>query len=178
MTYAAPEGDTFAGINGVIEVRGWNYHPGPDMDSYHAKHPNQPNVGTEQASTTGTRGIYEKDAARGYVAAYDEPPHQWAQTAETWWSWFADRPWLSRRFRLDRFRLSRRADAVLVAVHQLALRHSRYVRFSEGQFLLLQIVVDDGRRAAPAAALELARQGRPGNPRGRVEQLQGRWNFS
>jgi beta-galactosidase len=98
VTYAAPEGDTFAGINGVIEVRGWNYHPGPDMDTYHAKHPNQPNVGTEQASTTGTRGIYEKDPARGYVVAYDEPPHQWAQSAETWWSWFADRPWLSGGF--------------------------------------------------------------------------------
>src|SRR5208283_4280585 len=25
VTYAAPEGDTFTGINGVIEVRGWNY---------------------------------------------------------------------------------------------------------------------------------------------------------
>ncbi len=61
VTYAAPEGDTFAGINGVIEVRGWNYHPGPDMDSYHAKHPDQPNVGTEQASTVSTRGIYEND---------------------------------------------------------------------------------------------------------------------
>jgi beta-galactosidase len=98
VTYAAPEGDSASGINGVIEVRGWNYHPGPDMDTYHAKHPYQPNVGTEQASTTGTRGIYEKDPVRGYVVAYDEPPHQWAQSAETWWSWFADRPWLSGGF--------------------------------------------------------------------------------
>ena len=43
VTYAAPQGDTFDGINGVIEVRGWNYHIGKnasqygkDMDSYHA----------------------------------------------------------------------------------------------------------------------------------------------
>ncbi|HEX7569411.1 MAG TPA: glycoside hydrolase family 2 TIM barrel-domain containing protein, partial [Verrucomicrobiae bacterium] len=42
VTYAAPEGDTFAGINGVIEVRGWNYHIGQGMDDYHAKHPDQP----------------------------------------------------------------------------------------------------------------------------------------
>lgn len=98
VTYAAPEGDNFWGINGIIEVRGWNYHPGPDMDRYHAKHPTQPNVGTEQASTTGTRGIYRKDPARGYVAAYDDTPSQWAQSAETWWSWFADRPWLSGGF--------------------------------------------------------------------------------
>jgi beta-galactosidase len=98
VTYAAPEGDTFAGINGVIEVRGWNYHPGPDMDSYHAKHPGQPSVGTEQASTVSTRGIYANDPARGYVSAYDVNHTQWSQTAETWWSFFAPRPWLSGGF--------------------------------------------------------------------------------
>jgi len=98
VTYPAPQGDTVGGINSVIEVRGWNYHPGPDMDTYHAKHPHQPNVGTEQGSTTGTRGIYESNPERGHVAAYDEPPHQWVTSAETWWSWFADRPWLSGGF--------------------------------------------------------------------------------
>jgi beta-galactosidase len=98
VTYAAPEGDTLAGINGVIDVRGWNYHPGHDMDTYHAKHPDQPNVGTEQASTVSTRGIYENDKQRGYVSAYDVNHTQWSQTAETWWSFFADRPWLSGGF--------------------------------------------------------------------------------
>jgi beta-galactosidase len=98
VTYAAPEGDTFAGINGVIDVRGWNYHPGHDMDTYHAKHPDQPNVGTEQASTVSTRGIYENDKQRGYVSAYDVNFTSWSQTAEKWWSFFADRPWLSGGF--------------------------------------------------------------------------------
>lgn len=98
VTYPAPQGDTVGGINSVIEVRGWNYHPGPDMDKYHAKHPQQANVGTEQGSTTGTRGIYENNPATGHVAAYDEPPHRWVTSAETWWSWFADRPWLSGGF--------------------------------------------------------------------------------
>jgi len=97
-TYAAPQGDTFEGINGVIQVRGWNYHPGSDMDSYHAKHPQQPNVGTEQASTVSTRGIYENDPQRGYVSAYDTNHPSWATTAETWWTVFADRPWLSGGF--------------------------------------------------------------------------------
>ena len=95
VTYAAPQGDTFAGINGVIEVRGWNYNVGADMDKYHAKHPEQPNVGTEQASTVCTRGIYEDDAPRGYVRAYDD---RGVQTAEAWWSYFATRPWLSGGF--------------------------------------------------------------------------------
>jgi beta-galactosidase len=98
VTYAAPVGDTFAGINGVIEVRGWNYHVGPDMDKYHAEHPDQPEVGTEQASTVSTRGIYENDKERGYVSAYDVNITSWSQTAETWWSYFADRPWLGGGF--------------------------------------------------------------------------------
>ena len=98
VTYAAPEGDTFAGINGVIQVRGWNYHVGKEMDSYHAKHPNQPEVGTEQASTVCTRGIYANDKTRGYVSAYDDNYPSWAHTAERWWGYFADRPWLSGGF--------------------------------------------------------------------------------
>ena len=98
VTYAAPQGDTFDGVNGVIEVRGWNYHVGQDMDNYHAKHPGQPNVGTEQGSTVSTRGIYENDKERGYVSAYDVNAPSWAHTAETWWSYYAARPWLSGGF--------------------------------------------------------------------------------
>ena len=98
VTFAAPEGDTFAGINGVIHVRGWNYHVGGDMDKYHHEHPAQPNVGTEQASTVSTRGIYTNDPVRGYVSAYDDNAPSWATTAEKWWSYFADRPWLSGGF--------------------------------------------------------------------------------
>ena len=98
VTYAAPQGDTFDGINGVIEVRGWNYHIGQDMDNYHAEHPDQPNVGTEQASTVSTRGIYANDKKLGYVSAYDVNFPSWAHTAERWWSYFADRPWLSGGF--------------------------------------------------------------------------------
>jgi beta-galactosidase len=98
VTYAAPEGNVFRGINSVIEVRGWNYHYGPDMDQYHAEHPDQPNVGTEQASVVSTRGIYTNDPARGYVTAYDVRRTGWDATAESWWSFFAERPWLSGAF--------------------------------------------------------------------------------
>ncbi|HVU27177.1 MAG TPA: glycoside hydrolase family 2 TIM barrel-domain containing protein [Verrucomicrobiae bacterium] len=98
VTYASPEGDVFEGVNSVIEVRGWNYHVGGKMDQYHAEHPNQPEVGTEQASTVSTRGIYANDKARGYVSAYDVNVTSWSQTAEQWWSYFAARPWLSGGF--------------------------------------------------------------------------------
>jgi beta-galactosidase len=98
VTYASPEDDVFRGINSVIEVRGWNYHYGPQMDRYHVAHPNQPNVGTEQASVVGTRGIYTNDRPQGYVAAYDLVWPGWTTTAESWWSFFAARPWLSGAF--------------------------------------------------------------------------------
>jgi beta-galactosidase len=98
VTYASPEGNMFRGINSVIEVRGWNYHYGPDMDQYHAEHPSQPNVGTEQASVVGTRGNYTNDRDHGYVAAYDVVWPGWTTTAESWWSYFAPRPWLSGAF--------------------------------------------------------------------------------
>ncbi len=98
VTYASPEDDVFRGINSVIEVRGWNYHYGPGMDRYHAEHPTQPNVGTEQASVVGDRGIYANDPDRGYVSAYDVPWPGWTTTAEDWWSYFAARPWLSGAF--------------------------------------------------------------------------------
>jgi beta-galactosidase len=98
VTYASPEDNVFRGINSVIEVRGWNYHLGPHVDQYHAEHPNQPNIGTEQASVVGTRGIYTNDRPHGYVAAYDVVWPGWTTTAESWWSFFAARPWLSGAF--------------------------------------------------------------------------------
>ncbi len=98
VTFNADVGDQFAGINEVIEVRGWSYHVGPAMDAYHQEHPLQPNVGSEQGSTVSTRGIYANDPIRGYVSAYDDNAPSWAQTAETWVSFFAPRPWLSGGF--------------------------------------------------------------------------------
>jgi beta-galactosidase len=98
VSYASPEDDVFRGINSVIEVRGWNYHYGPQMDRYHAAHPTQPNFGSEQASVVGTRGIYTNDHSAGYVAAYDVVWPGWTTTAESWWSFFATRPWLSGAF--------------------------------------------------------------------------------
>ena len=83
VTYNAPVGNEFPGINEVVEVRGWSYHIGTNnMDAYHAAHPNQPNVGSEQGSTVSTRGIYTNDAARGYVSAYDDNAQNWSNTAE------------------------------------------------------------------------------------------------
>jgi beta-galactosidase len=98
LTYAAPVDNEFTGINEVIEVRGWNYHIGPAVDDYHKAHPQQPNVGTEQGSTVGTRGIYANDPVRGYVSAYDDNAPEWANSAQAWWTFYDARPWLSGGF--------------------------------------------------------------------------------
>jgi beta-galactosidase len=98
VTYAANEKNVFLGINSVIEVRGWNYHLGSHVDDYHAAHPAQPIVGTEQASVVGTRGIYANDYNRGHVNALDLVWPGWDTTAESWWAFFAERPWLSGAF--------------------------------------------------------------------------------
>jgi len=98
LTYAAPVANEFPGINEVIEVRGWNYHIGQGADDYHAAHPKQPNVGTEQGSTVSTRGIYTNDPVRGYVSAYDDNAPDWANLAHDWWSFYHARPWLSGGF--------------------------------------------------------------------------------
>ncbi len=99
VTFNASVGNEFTGINEVIEVRGWSYHIGVDnMDAYHAAHPLQPNVGSEQGSTVGTRGIYLDDKERGYVSAYDDHGQSWSNTAEEWVTFFDTRPWMSGGF--------------------------------------------------------------------------------
>jgi beta-galactosidase len=100
-TFAANNGNEFPGVNSVIDVRGWNYDTGKDMDEYHAAHPQQPNIGTETASILTTRGIYVIDRARGYQSAYDSSenlPREDTNTAESWWTYYAARPWASGGF--------------------------------------------------------------------------------
>ncbi len=98
VTCNADLGDVYEGVDAAVEVRGWSYHPGKGMDDYHREHPLQPNVGSEQGSTVSTRGIYANDPVRGYVSAYDDNAPEWAQTAETWLTFFEARPWLSGGF--------------------------------------------------------------------------------
>ncbi|HMP83460.1 MAG TPA: beta-galactosidase GalA [Verrucomicrobiota bacterium] len=96
VTYASHVGDV-PGINRIIEVRGWNYTV-RDIDAYRRAHPGQPQLGTEQSSATATRGIYETDKTRGYVSAYDTNYPGWGSSAERWWTFFSERPWLSGGF--------------------------------------------------------------------------------
>jgi beta-galactosidase len=86
------------GFANIVDVHGWNYIKVGDIDSYHRKHPDRPIIGSEEASTVTTRGIYADDAARGYVRAYDERAPKWGSTAEDWWKFFTARNWLAGGF--------------------------------------------------------------------------------
>jgi beta-galactosidase len=81
----------------VLDVMGFNYNL-KEHDAYHAKHPKQPSVGSETASTVSTRGIYSTDKLRNWVSAYDLNHTEWSELAEEWWKFYAAREWLSGGF--------------------------------------------------------------------------------
>ena len=93
----AMNGGFGGGISNVEDLQGFNYNV-DEYDKFHRAHPDQPCFGSETASTVSTRGIYENDPQHGYVMAYDIRRQGWSDTAESWWSYFAERPWLSGAF--------------------------------------------------------------------------------
>ncbi len=86
------------GFMHVVDVHGWNYIGVGDILKWRERNPHRPIVGSEEASTVCTRGIYIDDAERGYVSAYDRRTPKWGSTAEKWWTFFAERPWLAGGF--------------------------------------------------------------------------------
>ena len=85
------------GISTVIDVQGINYHT-TKIDGYHAKHPNQPIIGTETASTVTTRGIYADDKERGYMSAYGDGHPSWGAKPWDWWPFYATNSFASGGF--------------------------------------------------------------------------------
>ena len=96
-TMAMNNGYGGVGVSTVVDVQGFNYNDSR-IDAYHKDHPQQPIIGTETASTLATRGIFANDKARGYMSAYDTEKPLWGNTAEEWWSFYAEREWLAGGF--------------------------------------------------------------------------------
>ena len=97
-TYAANNGSVYEGINSVVDVRGINYFGLGDPDRYHREHPDQPVLGSEEASTLCTRGIYANDTLNGFVSDHDVNAPGWGSIAEKWWKFYAARSWLAGAF--------------------------------------------------------------------------------
>ena len=85
------------GVPRAVDVQGFNYQR-EDLDGFHHLFPFLPTIGTETAGTYSTRGIYENDAARGYLSAYDVNCPDYGATAEKWWNFFAERDFLAGGF--------------------------------------------------------------------------------
>ncbi|UAK26648.1 DUF4982 domain-containing protein [Sphingomonas nostoxanthinifaciens] len=85
------------GASSELDVMGCNYYLDA-IDAYHASHPKVPMIGTETASTVSVRGEYKRDDAAGIVPAYDTDFPKWASTAERWWTFYSERPFLSGGF--------------------------------------------------------------------------------
>ena len=100
------------GVSGVVDVQGFNYKQGPEIDDFHRKFPKQPTTGTEVGGAVSTRGIYANDKEQGYVSAYDENFPPWADHGGGMVEDIRRAAFLSRGLRLDRIRLPGRADAV------------------------------------------------------------------
>jgi beta-galactosidase len=94
----AMDGAWGQGVSGVVDVQGFNYKHGREIDDFHRRFPKQPTIGTEVGSTVSTRGIYTNDKEQGYVSAYDVNFPEWAATAEVWWKIYAERRFLSGGF--------------------------------------------------------------------------------
>ncbi|HXF09950.1 MAG TPA: DUF4982 domain-containing protein, partial [Desulfuromonadaceae bacterium] len=102
----AMNGGIGEGFSGVIDVQGWNYTWAGDPDKYHAAHPDRLQIGTETASTRSVRGIYENDADRHYLGAYDLNTTHYLVvngvksnlTSEGWWKFYSARPFMSGVF--------------------------------------------------------------------------------
>lgn len=96
-TYGGNNGINFKGINEEMDVRGFNYHI-KELDDYHKEHPTQPIIFSEVSSMVSSRGMYVKDSLKGYLPDYDLNKPRWGQTAEEWWKFTVDRPWLMGGF--------------------------------------------------------------------------------
>jgi beta-galactosidase len=96
-TIFAMDKDWGSGVGTVVDVVGFNYRT-PQMGDFHDKFPEKPILGTETGSTVGTRGIYRRDDAKGYVRAYDVDFPWWASTAESWWDFVERRQYIAGGF--------------------------------------------------------------------------------
>ncbi len=84
VTYAGNNGSNFVGANGAAEVRGINYirndKSGSWIDEYHAAHPNQPIIDTEEGSFVLSRGSAVNDLGNGLIDSSGNVTMPWGST--------------------------------------------------------------------------------------------------
>ena len=101
VVYAGENGPNFIGANRAAEVRGVNYirngEPGW-LDKYHAEHPTQPIIGTEESSYVLSRTGSHTDTCRGLLDCFGDTTMMWGSTPKGWVKFYEERPWLAGGF--------------------------------------------------------------------------------
>lgn len=95
---AAVSGSWGRGISSVVELMGYNYLFHGNTDLHHERFPWQFSVGTEEGSTNTTRGIYEDDPEKQYLAAYDRDTPSGFFAIRKGWQHYAARDYLAGMF--------------------------------------------------------------------------------
>ncbi len=99
ISIAPPPAGPYMGKGGLVvcDVMGYNYAD-PQAEQYHKANPTMPVIGTENVSAVGTRGVYVTDPAKGYVGSYDADTTTGRASAQGWWRFVSDRPWVAGGF--------------------------------------------------------------------------------
>lgn len=77
------------GYNDAVEITGYNYGHRQDVSidlHDHERYPDRLMIGSECASYTATRGIYEDDPVKGYCSEYGTNIPSWGCTPQQAWS--------------------------------------------------------------------------------------------
>ncbi|HMB94492.1 MAG TPA: DUF4982 domain-containing protein, partial [Tepidisphaeraceae bacterium] len=98
LTTLAISGGWETGSGKSVDVMGFNYFTHGNTDHYHAKFPDQPTIGTEEASTFSTRGVYFDDEPNSHLSAYDVHGPSYGATAERWVNYYSTRPFVAGAF--------------------------------------------------------------------------------
>ncbi|WP_139995043.1 beta-galactosidase GalA [Paenibacillus paridis] len=95
---AMNHGWSSGGYAEAVDIVGYNYgHRGADLDG-RSKNPDRLIIGSESASFTTTRGIYEDDPVKGYCSAYGTSIPSWGCSPERSWSDVIQHPFLTGVF--------------------------------------------------------------------------------
>lgn len=99
VTASMNHGWNDGGYSQVLDVVGYNYgqRGGQDVND-HKAFPGRKFIGSESASCTVTRGIYERDDKKGYCPEYGTHIPEWSCSVEKAWADVAENPFLSGVF--------------------------------------------------------------------------------
>ena len=88
VTYGGNNGANFVGANGAAEIRGINYirngKRGDWIDIYHAEHPDQPIIGTEESSYVLSRAGAVNSLGSGLLDSTGNVTMPWGSTPKGW----------------------------------------------------------------------------------------------